>query len=802
MSKGWRKAAIALVAVAAAMALLLVTLLGVGDNSAQAQTSDTPTPQPAPAQDAGGDNDLRSLQQQRGKLSPPAYDNMDSLLNSLVEQVEQGLATPLSAAAQAPISEEDSVAVAFHMEAGQAQALQEFLEENGASPANVVEDYIEAYVPVSLLARVSQQEGVMSVMAMVPPQPAQGRVVSEGVKVHGADVWQQAGVRGEGVKIGIIDLGFEGFQRLMGTDLPAAGRVKGLCYSGQGQFTTDIADCEFDGNHGSTVTETAFDVAPEATYYISNPFSWADLRTATAWMASQGVDVINHSVGWTWSGPGDGTSPISSSPLNTVDYAVSEEILWVNAAGNGATDTWFGPFADPDDNNFHNFDGNDQCNAVLLESGERLVAQLRWTGAWGETSSDDLDLYLIHQETGTVVDVSENFQLRYPYPYERIIYTAEVKGIYCLAVKQFGGVQPDWIQLESFFGQALEHHTLYGSISTPAESDNPGMLAVGATPWYDNTTIEYFSSRGPTPDGRTKPDIVGVDDTNTAADGPVLGTSFAAPHVAGLAALVMQTFGEMGPADIAGYLEDTAQERGEPGPDNIWGHGLALLPASDAPPYDPCFIDIGRIDDGIDGVASKSAEIALEGTLDDTCLSEKPAEQGAGSRYARFYTFELTQDRDVTVSLSSTEFDAYLYLLKGAGKDGDTVAKNDDISNSDKNSRIDEKALTAGVYTIEATTFEATTGGEFSLTLTARVLPPPPKPAPRTDGFVDVSYGSDHACALHEDGSIACWGANEYGKASPPSGEFKSVSSGEHGTCALRSDDGKIVCWGIFEVNR
>ena len=38
----------------------------------------------------------------------------------------------------------------------------------------------------------------------------------------------------------------------------------------------------------------------------------------------------------------------SNSTLKTVDSAVAGGITWVNAAGNEATETWFGNFNDPD----------------------------------------------------------------------------------------------------------------------------------------------------------------------------------------------------------------------------------------------------------------------------------------------------------------------------------------------------------------------------------------------------------------------------------------------------------------------
>ena len=508
-----------------------------------------------------------------------------SEINRLVARVEAGEISAEDAAQEAPLHQGDSVGATIYL-SGNVDAVVAFLEANGASNISSGEDYIEAYVPFLLLAETSERPGVLRVRVIQPPESPQSdsRVAGDGPAVHGSTAWNQEGYTGKGIKVGVIDGGFGRVSELMGTEVPATVQVR--CYPLLGQHSQNLADCG-SNTHGTAVSESIMDIAPDVSLYITNPDSLTDLKDAVDWMISGGVSVINASRLWEFDGPGDGTSPLSISPLNILNTAVAAGTVWVNAAGNQAEGTWFkrGPFTytmrnvDGEDIKYINFSGSDFENLSSLGG----YLELRWEDSWGGATRD-LDLFLVNPENDQDTQYrSVDLQSGEPeyIPYEAIRSHARRNVL----VAHRSGSEPAWIQLLGWKRTRLEFNNAAGrsgagSIVNPAESANPGMLAVGATRWDNLKAVEPFSSQGPTPYGRVKPDVVGADCGETSVDSSFCGTSQAAPHVTGMVALVRQRLPEYTPDQVVAYLKDNAAPMRitRPDPNNVSGHGFAVLP--------------------------------------------------------------------------------------------------------------------------------------------------------------------------------------------------------------------------------
>jgi len=64
-------------------------------------------------------------------------------------------------------------------------------------------------------------------------------------------------------------------------------------------------------------------------------------------------------------------------------------------------------------------------------------------------------------------------------------------------------------------------------------------------------------------------------------------------------------------------------------------------------------------------------------------------------------------------------------------------------------------------------------------------------------GYRSLSAGGSHACAIRaDDDTIACWGSDALGQASPPAGRYAAVFAGPYHSCATRLLDQSALCWG------
>lgn len=120
-----------------------------------------------------------------------------------------------------------------------------------------------------------------------------------------------------------------------------------------------------------------------------------------------------------------------------------------------------------------------------------------------------------------------------------------------------------------------------GTLVTPADGDS--VVAVGAEDSLG--TIASFSSRGPTSDGRIKPDVTapGVAIAVINAQGGLLresGTSFATPLIAGAAALIRQIDPELTGVEVRDALRRTGNNADQPDNDRGWGRPDVLVAAT------------------------------------------------------------------------------------------------------------------------------------------------------------------------------------------------------------------------------
>ena len=498
-------------------------------------------------------------------FEPPEKGNpkLDSQLNQLATAQASGETVPFALESYGDVSG-DVVRVVVECLPGQIDSVTQTVSDYSVIETSY-DNLLQMTVPVVDLTALAETPGIT--LVRMPQHPVLFDVISEGVGIINADDWQAAGFRGAGVKIGIFDLGFADYAtRQSQGEVPVPVDTLWSPSIGQGTST-----------HGTACTEVVYDIAPDAEYYLANASTDVEWGPAVNWLISKGVNVISCSCGFTVVSPGDGTGPI----CNMVNNARTAGILWSQAIGNSARSHWQGDFYDPEPDGWHNFSGSDWTNAIWVESAQQVGVSLKWDDAWG-TASINYDLLLWYDYDGDYV-------LEYPddlvasstfpqdgsggndYPRESIPpFTASDTGWYYITIGKASGSD---VNLHLYSSHPLTYQVAASSYCIPA--DSPNAMTVGAVDYSTPTVIEPFSSQGPTEavSPLIKPDLVAPDGVTSATYNPFYGTSAAAPHAAGAAALVKECYPSYTPAEIQSFLEGRTIDLGDADKDNIYGSG-------------------------------------------------------------------------------------------------------------------------------------------------------------------------------------------------------------------------------------
>ena len=549
----------------------------------------------------GGALPLRAVRQIEALLAEkaqrtPSQRKLSSGLLGLRGETQESAATaPRRDFTQGDVSKE---LVTVDIRADVTPAVLAHIRLLGGVVVNTVPKYraIRARLPLDALEVLAVLEAVQFIRPAEEPttrqvvvDAARDQAVVAGIKVnttegdvaHRANAARQThAVDGTGIGVGVLSDGVDLLADQQATgDVPEHVTV----LPGQEGGAFDLS-CgrRSKGNEGTAMFEIIHDLAPSAElFFASGGGGQAQMAQNIEDLCAAGADVIVDDIGYLLA-PAFQDGAIAQA----VSTAVANGCYYFSSAGNGGnlndgtSGVWEGDYTEGSDfvvngvmvGKAHEFESGVTGNQIVKDSIAPIT--LQWSDPLGG-SGNDYDLFVIDADNNVLAS-STDTQDGTQDPIEYIISpcSADREGARVVIVKNAGAADR-FLRLNS--GGKLAIATSGQTFGHSASQDAVGVAAVdvddagGAGGVFNGTEpVEMFSSDGPrrmffeadgaaiTPGnfsstgGRLlqKPDLAAADGISTSTPGfsTFHGTSAAAPHAAGIAALVLE--GSGGPAHV------------------------------------------------------------------------------------------------------------------------------------------------------------------------------------------------------------------------------------------------------------
>ncbi len=447
---------------------------------------------------------------------------------------------------------------------------------------------VQGWLPFDKVDKVSELDFVVKITAPTYGTPRTGSVNTEGDSVLRSDeVRDTLGIDGSGVDVCVISDGVDNMASAQASgDLPDTISID--------------PSLPGSGDEGTAMLEIIYDIAPGANLFFSGPSTSLEMLESIEFCAGSSHVTVDD-LGFPLE-PYFEDGPVAEEARNAVEHGV----VYVSAAGNEADGNHYqAEYVDTDpltDANNHDFGlasggGSQTLMGAGILPGKTAGVILQWNDpSLGDTvdgiggSSNDYDLF--------IVPLTPNFQCNPPAvdldglmvcasiftqdgdddPIEAIVITntSQIAPLLVnIVIDRFSGESRTLEMFISPTGVFLDFGVAEDSIfGHPAVSE---VISVGAVPFDDPLSVEPFSSEGPSTiffpafEQRPKPDVVAPDRVSVTGAGGFgvptakslfAGTSAAAPHVAGVAALILDANPSLTPSGVKDALTNTAIELG------------------------------------------------------------------------------------------------------------------------------------------------------------------------------------------------------------------------------------------------